>query len=121
MMMNIVALAAEAESNVFSKAGIVSLMGMATIFMVLALLWGAIEIMHLLLHRGEKKAKAEKPAAVTPTAPVEPAPAPVSSEDDGAIVAAITAAITAMRAEDGVSGAFRVVSFKRVGKSAARR
>lgn len=121
MMTNIVALAAEAESNVFSKAGIVSLMGMATIFMVLALLWGAIEIMHLLLHRGEKKAKAEKPAAVTPAAPVETAPAPVASEDDGAIIAAITAAITAMRAEDGASGSFRVVSFKRVGKSAARR
>ena len=36
-----------------------------------------------------------------------------AAEDEGAVVAAITAAISAARAEAGESGAFRVVSFKR--------
>ena len=89
------------------------------------MLWGAIEIMHLVLHRGEKKPKAEKAADNAPAAPAESADAGTSetayAEDDGAIVAAITAAITAMRSETGESSAFRVVSFKRVGKGAARR
>ena len=124
MMMNIVALAAEAESNVFSKAGIVSLMGMATIFMVLALLWAAVEIMHRVLHRDEKTekpTKAEKSIPVASSAPTQNdaaiaaaiAAALAAAEDDGAVVAAITAAITAARAEAGETGAFRVVSFKR--------
>ncbi len=37
----------------------------------------------------------------------------VSEEDNGAVLAAITAAITAAMAEDGVVSGFRVVSFKR--------
>ena len=131
-MMNIFALAAEEETNVFSQAGIVSLMGMVTIFLVLALLWATVEIMHLLLHRGEKKekpAKAEKSAPKASAAPAADdaaiaaaiAAALAASEDDGATVAAITAAITAMRAEEGCDSAFRVVSFKRVGKNISRR
>ena len=36
-----------------------------------------------------------------------------AAEDNVALVAAITAAITAARAENGESGSFRVVSFKR--------
>jgi sodium pump decarboxylase gamma subunit len=124
-MMNIpIALAAQVEGpNVFSQAGIVSLMGMLTIFVVLALLWAAVEIMHRVLHRGEKK---EKPVSEKKPAPVGTddaaiaaaiAAAMAASEDDGATVAAITAAITAMRAEAGDTGAFRVVSFKAVGRA----
>lgn len=132
MMMNVIALAAEAETNVFSQAGIVSLMGMLTIFVVLALLWAAVEVMHYLLHRDENKekpAKKDASASKTPSAPVGDdaaiaaaiAAALAASEDDGATVAAITAAITAMRAEEGCDSAFRVVSFKRVGKNVSRR
>jgi sodium pump decarboxylase gamma subunit len=124
-MMNIpIALAAQVEGpNVFSQAGIVSLMGMLTIFVVLALLWAAVEIMHRVLHRGEKKEKPvpeKKPAPVgTDDAAIAAAiaAAMAASEDDGATVAAITAAITAMRAEAGDTGAFRVVSFKAVGRA----
>ena len=109
-----------------STAGTVALMGMVTIFAVLAILWAMIEIMHAILHKGEKKTKAPKPKKV------ESKPAPqiaanqndaaiaaaiaaslAAAEDNGALVAAITAAITAARAESGESGAFRVVSFKR--------
>ena len=42
-----------------STAGIVTLQGMLTIFAVLAILWGAVELMHRILHR-EKPKTAEK-------------------------------------------------------------
>ena len=139
MMMNIFALAAEGSTEEAvnwgeraATAGITTLLGMVTIFLVLALLWFSIEIMHFLLHRGEKKekpAKAEKSAPKASAAPAADdaaiaaaiAASLAASEDDGATVAAIVAAITAMRAEEGCDSAFRVVSFKRVGKNISRR
>ena len=125
MIVNTYALTAQVEGpNVFSQAGIVFLMGMLTIFVVLALLWAAVEIMHRVLHRGEKKEKPvpeKKPAPVggTDDAAIAAAIAAAlaASEDDGATVAAITAAITAMRAEAGDTSTFRVVSFKAVGRA----
>ena len=118
-----------------SEAGIVTLQGMLTIFGVLAILWAAVEIMHAVLHAGDKKEKKpeikkeKKPEAKKAEAPVNNdaavaaaiAAAMAASEDDGATVAAITAAISAMRAEEGCTGGFRVVSFKRVGASRGRR
>ena len=129
----IFALASDASfSDRVSEALIVSLQGMMTIFVILALLWVAVEIMHFILHRGDKKEKAPKEQA--PKAE-QSAPAPTgdaaiaaaiaaamaASEDDGATVAAITAAISAMRAEEGTTGNFRVVSFTRVGRANGRR
>ncbi len=116
----------------FSQAGIVTLQGMLTIFTVLSLLWLAIEVMHWILH-GKDKAKTKtetksEPSSVTPTPNAEDAAkaaaiaaAIAASEDDGALVAAITAAVSQAMAEDGYTGSFRVVSFKRVGKAARRR
>lgn len=127
-MMNIpVVLATAAEAPGWgeraSTAGTVTLMGMVTIFAVLAILWAMIEIMHAVLHKGEKKEKAPRPKKAEPVAATPAnddaaiaaaiAAALAAAEDDGAIVAAITAAITAARAEAGETGAFRVVSFKR--------
>ena len=106
-----------------STAGTVTLMGMVTIFAVLAILWAMIEIMHAILHKGEKNEKAPAPKKAAPApAPKQDdaaiaaaiAAAMAAAEDNGALVAAITAAITAARAENGESGSFRVVSFKRV-------
>ena len=97
-----------------STAGIVTLQGMLTIFLVLSILWGAIEIMHRVLHKDKKETKKESAPAAAP-APVV-TPAPVEVQDDGAIIAAITAAIMAMRSESGESSAFRVVSFKRANR-----
>lgn len=94
-----------------STAGIVTLEGMAAIFLVLALLWGIVEILHRVIHRGEKTAPAASPA---PAAQDVAAPAAEPAEDSGALIAAITAAISAALAEEGYDGAFRVVSFKRV-------
>ena len=106
-----------------STAGIVSLQGMLTIFAVLAILWGAVELMHRLLRKDEKKSapkqkgsdKAEAPAPNAEDAAVAAAIAATLAayEDSGATVAVITAAITAMREEEGCTGGFRVVSFKR--------
>ena len=108
------------------QAGIVSLQGMVTIFAVLALLWLVIEILHRALS-GDSGAKKEetvekkeekKPAFVKREAPKQesapaPAAAPVAQADDGAVIAAITAAISAAMAEEGYTGGFLVVSFKR--------
>ena len=102
-----------------STAGTVTLMGMVTIFAVLAILWAMIEIMHAVLHKGEKKEKEPRPKKAAPIAPTPNqddaaiAAALAAAEDDGAVVAAITAAITAARAEAGETTPFRVVSFKR--------
>lgn len=45
---------------------------------------------------------------------------PAAPSDDGAVVAAIIAAISALRAEEGKTGGFRVVSFRRVGKNSRK-
>ncbi|MBQ9760788.1 MAG: OadG family protein [Clostridia bacterium] len=109
-----------------STAGIVALQGMLTIFLVLALLWAAIEIMHHIIHKGDKAEKKSVQNAPAPNADdaalaAAIAAAIAASEDEGAIVAAITAAITAARAEEGNTSNFRVVSFKRATPANARR
>ena len=130
-VMNIFSLAAGADAAELTLAErattalIVSLQGMLTIFLVLSVLWGAIEVLHLALGR-EKKAKPEKTVAQAPVAEDTPATV-IASEpaalaiDDGAIVAAITAAISAQLASEGYTGGFRVVSFKRSTASSKRR
>lgn len=98
-----------------SEAGIVTLQGMLTIFGVLAILWAAVEIMHAVLHAGDKKEKKPVESTPAPMAVVEETPV-VEETDDGATIAAIIAAITAMRADEGNKTGFRVVSFKRNGQ-----
>ena len=112
-----VAVLTQSFSERLSTSGVVALQGMLTIFLVLSLLWAAIEIMHRIIHREKpaKKAESEKPAQNAPVAEETTAPAvTASSNDEGAIVAAIIAAITAAREEQGETSGFRVVSFKRV-------
>lgn len=116
----------------FVLSGEMLLRGLGTVFLVLLLLWGILSLFNVVFgsRTGEKKAASvpvpklmhteEKPAPVkknaetlpeTKSAPMEPA------EDTGALIAAITAAVEAYRAEEagGASYAlpFRVVSFKR--------
>ena len=101
-----------------SLAGIVSLEGMLIIFSALTLLWIAIEVMHFALHR-KPKAKTsqpvEKPKSVPTSAPVSaPVSAPTVDTNNDALIAVITAAVSAAMAQEGHTGGFRVVSFKRV-------
>ena len=103
-----------------NEAGQVTMIGMATIFVVLAALWGTIELLHFVMSRAGKRAG--KKADREPV-PVEKSPAAeeaVSAPDDGALIAAITAAIMAARAEEGVTTGFRVVSFRRANASRKR-
>ena len=102
------------------EAGTVTLLGMVAIFAVLALLWLVIEILHRALNQKPTRKPVKIPIEKTPDRvgltekPVRETrafgrPAP----DDGALVAAITAAISAAMADEGYTGGFRVVSFKR--------
>ncbi|MBE6609978.1 MAG: hypothetical protein E7634_04870 [Ruminococcaceae bacterium] len=95
-----------------------AVLGMVMIFAVLGLLWACLEVFkHVFYTIPERNknggaVKDEKPApAPAPAA----APAPKTSADEE-IVAAIIAAITAARAEEGIpaSTAFRVVSFRKI-------
>ena len=103
----------------FTEKGISTfLLGMLTVFAVLSILWGCLEIFRIVFYTIPEKKKAAA-AAAAPVAPVETATeAETVESDDGEVVAAIIAAITAMRsdeaAENGVApGAFRVVSFRK--------
>ena len=101
----------------FVQVGIpTAILGIATVFVVLALIWGCLEIFKYVFYTIPEKRK--KASAV---AEVETEAAEVVEEtgnDEGEIVAAIIAAITAMRsdeaAESGVrASGFRVVSFRK--------
>lgn len=96
-----------------SLGGQVSLLGMGTVFAVLAILWGLVELMHLLLTgvTGGKKKNAVPAKAEAPAPAPAPAPAAAAAADDLEIVAVITAAIAA--ASGSSPSSFRVVSFKR--------
>ena len=88
------------------------LIGMLTVFLVLSILWLSLELLHFLLHRGDKE-KAKKEAAAV----AAPAPAPIMAaaptEDEDEIAAVIAAAIYAAE-ESAPQSKFRAVSFKRI-------
>ena len=88
------------------------LIGMGTVFSVLFIIWFFLTIFRLVMDKAKKK-KAPAPAAPAPVG------TDVETPDDGALIAAITAAITALREEQGVPApsSFRVVSFEKRGAS----
>ena len=102
----------------------VTLQGMLMVFAVLALLWGVVAVFKVFLHDIPEK-KAAKKAALAKAVQEVAAPEAeavveaVPAEDDGEIVAAITAAIAAMLQTEEYAGqfesGFRVVSFSRKG------
>lgn len=98
-------------------AGRMTLIGMATVFAALAILWGALALFRIALAAADQR-RAAKTAVAAPTAPVAAAaPVPAPTADNGEVVAAITAAISLMLAEEngGVTPRFRVVSYRRSG------
>ena len=105
-------------SATLTQGASVAVVGIGIVFSILALLWIVLELFKLFFYvlPNRKAAKTEAaPSAVAPQPAVTEAPAPQA--DNGALIAAITAAITAYRAEEGTTGSyaggFRVVSFKR--------
>ena len=104
----------------------VTLQGMLMVFAVLALLWGVVAVFKVFLHDIPEKKAAKKAAlakavqeVAAPEAEAEAELEAVPAEDDGEIVAAITAAIAAMLQTEEYAGqfesGFRVVSFSRKG------
>ena len=105
-------------------AVLVSVQGMVMIFFVLSILWGVVALMKVFLHDIPAKKEAKKAALAkaveVAVAPVEqPVAVAEPEEDEGEIVAAITAAIAVMLQSEEYKGqfesGFRVVSFTRKG------
>ena len=99
----------ESAADKFSYGGQMLLIGMSVVFAVLILLWGALELFHLVVSTIEKKrtkAPVPKPAAV-------PAVETAASDDESELVAVMAAAIAAA-SEENPEGSFRVVSFRRI-------
>lgn len=116
------------SSGRLSLAGLMIIQGVGMVFLVLALLWIVLVIFKKIFYKDPNKADkkiAEKPIEASIAAPVStPTPA-VSAIDDGALVAAITAAVAAYIDSDPAlasrfAGGFRVVSFKPTNKSRNR-
>ena len=86
------------------------LIGMGTVFSVLFIIWFFHTVFRLVMDKAKKKKKGPVPAAPAPVDETEEA-----KPDDGALIAAITAAITAYREGQGVPApsSFRVVSFEK--------
>ena len=89
-------------------------LGMITVFAVLCIIWGFLELFRVVFYRIENKVSTEK-TLTEPAVPVVPETAEEVAEDDGEIVAAIVAAVTQMRADEQTASpaAFRVVSFRK--------
>ena len=96
------------------KAGLMIIQGIGMVFLVLAILWLVLLIFKKVFYKDPAAAKkADEPAPASTPAPVASAPA-----NDDALVAAITAAVTAYIESDPslssqFAGGFRVVSFKK--------
>lgn len=86
-------------------AGRMMLIGLCTVFAVLAILWGALALFRVCITRRKKPIPQTTPPASA---------APVSEE--GVLIAAITAAVAAALAAEhgGEAPAFRVVSFRKI-------
>ena len=83
-------------TNVITQGAVVAVIGICTVFVVLAILWGVLEMMRIFFT--PKKETAKTPKAQTPSKPA-PAPAPAAPvapvEDDSELIAVLTAAIAA--------------------------
>ena len=102
----------ESVGEKFAYGGQMLLIGMSVVFSVLLLLWGALELFHLIVTKlpaaiEKKRAKAGETAPAPETVSV------VNQDDDGELVAVFAAAIAAAT-EENPEGSFRVVSFRRV-------
>lgn len=107
--------------------------GLGAVFAILALLWGVMVLARVFLHdipdrnKVSKNQRKNAPSAdrpnvsPAPAAPASVAPATSAAQDNGALIAVITAAISAAMQEEGTlpPGGFRVVSFRRSSNGSA--
>lgn len=90
--------------------GTMLLIGMATVFAVLCLLWGCLTVFKIVFHDLLEKRAHSEANEISEPAPV--VSAPVTSSADEEIVAVIAAAIAMAESESG-DLKFKVVSFNR--------
>ena len=107
------------------------IVGLGAVFAILALLWGILVLARILLHDMPARRREQSSSAAVVAKPVSPKPAPApspapvapqpASQDNGALIAVITAAVSAAMAEEGTlpPGGFRVVSFRRASNTGA--
>ena len=98
----------------------VSLIGMLAVFAVLTIIWGALVLMRIVIEAITKQKNKKNKGSDTNEPAVEVSAEEASSVDydDEQLVAVITAAVAAARADEAkkdgrTAGGFRVVSFKR--------
>ena len=76
-----------------TSGGVVAVIGLGTVFAVLAILWGVLELMRVIFApKTDKPAVAPEAVPAPVAAPATPAPA---EADDGELIAILTAAIAA--------------------------
>lgn len=76
-----------------TQGAVVAIIGVCTVFTVLAILWGVLELMRIVFSpKGKKTEPAKKVPAPAPAPVAAPAPA---AEDDSELIAVLTAAIAA--------------------------
>lgn len=105
----------------WAYAGKMTLLGMLMIFAVLGVLWGVLSLFKIVFAgKTPRKEKKEAPIAEANTAVTVPPAAPVAApQDDLALIAVLTAAVSAYREAEGENGDFRVVSFRRTSNGRA--
>ncbi len=97
------------------------LFGMLVVFAVLILLWGILELFHFAFAKATGKPKdtpiVEKSKTIAPPSPTMSIPVASATQnvDDGALIAALTAALALTL--DKPTTSFRVVSFRRTSKN----
>lgn len=97
-------------------AGKMTLLGMLMIFAVLGLLWGVLALFKVFFaEKKPKEVNQPKPAA----APVKVEPVAAAPTEDLALIAVLTAAVSAYREAENETGAFRVVSFRKTSDARA--
>ncbi len=110
------------SADAWKFAGQMTLLGMTMVFAVLAILWAVLAIFkRIFAGKTPKAPKATKPAASKAdgaipdeiTAVLAATVQAIQADEAAQTVAVITAAVAAYRAEEGCTGEFRVVSFKR--------
>jgi len=78
-------------TNNFIQGGVVAIIGICTVFVVLAILWATLELMRVFFTRGSAEKKvAEKPAPAPVAVSV-----PVTQAEDEELIAVLTAAVAA--------------------------
>ena len=79
--------------EVITQGAVVAVIGLCTVFLALAILWGILELMRIAFTA--KKEKLAAPAVAPTPAPAPVAPIATPAEDDSELIAVLTAAIAA--------------------------